>query len=399
MNFELTEEQTMFYDSVKKFAQNELAEDKVQRAMSDGYPWDVAKKLSELGLLGITFAEEDGGAGGTLVDSILAIQAVAEACPRSADVVQAGNFGAIRTFYQYATDEQKKKYLPRLLAGELIISVAMTEPNAGSAVTQLTTNAKPDGDGYILNGAKIFGTHSDNAELFLVYVRYGPGVNGIGSILVEKGTPGFDIGQPSKFMNGEHWAPLYFEDCKVPAENVLLGPGGFKKQISGFNVERLGNSARSVAVGRHAFEVAKEHAATRSQFGRALCDFQGVQWKFAEMAVKLESAQLLLMRAAVRAADGLPSAQDTSMAKLACNEAGFFAANEAVQILGGHGFSEESIVQYCMRRARGWMIAGGSTEILKNRVAEGVFDRRFPQTAPKLQDSTQRDTEPNKATS
>ena len=379
MNFDLTEEQRLFSDSITKFARSELSEGKVQRAMSDAYPWDVAKRMAEMGLLGITIPEKSGGIGGTLTDAILAIQAVAAACPRSADVVQAGNFGAIRTFAEYASEEQKERFLPRFLAGESILALGMTEPEAGSAATELTTSAKPDGDGYIINGTKIFGTHSSEADVFLVYVRYGPGVGGIGSVLVEKGTPGFEVGNPAGFMNGEHWSQLYFEDCKIPAANVLLGPGGFKKQISGFNVERLGNSARSVAVGRHAFEVAREHAETRKQFGKLLCEFQGLQWKFAEAAVKLESSQLMLMRAAANADNGLPSPQETAMAKLACNEAGYFAANEAMQIMGGHGFSEESIVQYCVRRTRGWMIAGGSTEILKNRIAEGVFQRRFSQ--------------------
>ena len=165
----------------------------------------------------------------------------------------------------------------------------------------------------------------------------------------------------------------------APATNVLLGAGGFRQQIAGFNVERLGNSARAVAVGRHAFNLARDHAAGRRQFGRPLAEFQGIQWKFADMAVRLEAAQLMLMRAAVNAGDGLPSAQDTTLAKLACNEAGYFAANEALQIMGGLGFSEESTVQYALRRTRGWMIAGGSIEILKNRIAEGVFGRSFSQ--------------------
>ncbi|MEO0793456.1 MAG: acyl-CoA dehydrogenase, partial [Pseudomonadota bacterium] len=156
--------------------------------------------------------------------------------------------------------------------------------------------------------------------------------------------------------------------------------------ISGFNIERLGNAARSVAVGRHAFDVARDYAGTRKQFGRPLCEFQGLQWKFADMAVRLESAQLMLMRAAANADRGLPSPQEAAMAKLSCNEAGFFAANEAMQIMGGHGFSDDSIVQYCVRRTRAWMIAGGSVEILKNRIAEGVFDRRFSQR-PEVQRS------------
>jgi len=383
MDFSLSEDQTIFYDTVRKFALNELAEGALVRAHSDDYPWDVAEKFAELGLLGITIPEEKGGVGGTLMDAVLAIQAVAEVCPRSADVVQAGNFGAVRTFAEYATEEQRERFLPRILEGKAVMSVGMSEPEAGSAVTELKTTAVEDGEEYVINGTKIFGTHSAEAEVFLVYVRFGAGTNGIGSVLVEKGTPGFIVGKPSAFMNGEHWSQLYFEDCRIPKKNVLLGVGGFKKQISGFNVERLGNASRAVAVGRYAFNLAREHAETRKQFGRDLCEFQGLQWKFAEMAVKLEAAQLLLMRAVANAETTLPSAQDTAMAKLACNEAGFFAANESMQVLGGLGFSEESLAQYCVRRTRGWMIAGGSTEILKNRIAEGVFERRFSQRPPR----------------
>ena len=383
MDFELNEDQKIFYDTVRRFAQNELADGALARAHSDEYPWEIAEKFAALGLLGITIPEEKGGIGGTLTDAVLAIQAVAEVCPRSADVVQAGNFGAIRTFAEYATTDQRERFLPRMLAGKAVMSVGMSEPEAGSAVTELRTNATEDGDDFVINGTKVFGTHSAEAEVFLIYVRFGPGTGGIGSVLVEKGTPGFTVGKPSAFMNREHWSQLYFDDCRIPKNNVLLGPGGFKKQISGFNVERLGNAARAVAVGRYAFHLAREHAVTRKQFGRSLCEFQGLQWKFAEMTVKLEAAQLLLMRAVVNAETSLPSAHETAMAKLACNEAGFFAANESMQILGGLGFSEESLAQYCVRRTRGWMIAGGSIEILKNRIAEGVFERRFSQRPPR----------------
>lgn len=383
MDFNLTDEQQMFYDVVRKFALAELAEGAAARAASHEYPWEVASKLADLGLLGITIPEEDGGVGGGLVNAILAIRAVAEVCPKSGDIIQAGNFGPIRTFAEYATADQKSRYLKDMLAGKALISLGMTEPEAGSAVTELRTSATPDGDGYRINGTKIFGTHSSDSNLFLVYVRYGSGVGGIGSVLIERGTPGFEIGQPSMFMNGESWSQLYFDNVFVPHENVLLGPGGFKKQISGFNVERLGNSARAIAVGRHAFNLARDYARQRKQFGRDLCEFQGIQWKFADMQVRLESAQLLLMRAAVNAGDTLPSAHETAMAKLACNEAGYYAANESVQILGGLGFSEESTAQYCLRKTRGWMIAGGSIEILKNRIAEGIFERRFDQRAPR----------------
>lgn len=385
MDFKLNADDEAFADSVRRFAKDKLAAGALERAHSPRYPWEIAQLLAEQGLFGIAFPEKDGGQGGTLMQAVLAIQEVALVCPKSADIVQAGNFGPIRTFVEYATGEQKARFLPDLLAGKKLISLGMTEPDAGSALTELRTSAVADGDDYIINGTKIFSTHSPEADLFLIYLRFGPGLDNIGSVLIEKGTPGFTVGKPSSFMNGEQWSQLYFENARIPGKNVLLGPGGFKKQIAGFNVERLGNASRSLALGRHAFNIARQHALTRKQFGRPLCEFQGLQWKFADMYMRLEQAQLLLYKAAMEGAHGLPSAQSTAMAKLAANEAGWFAANESLQIMGGMGFSQEAIVEYCLRRIRGWMIAGGSIEILKNRIAEGIFERSFPQRLPKSQ--------------
>jgi len=214
-------------------------------------------------------------------------------------------------------------------------------------------------------------------------VRYGPGLGGIGSVLIERGMEGFRTGAPVRFLSGEEWVQLYFDDVYVGPENVVLGEGGFRKQIAGFNVERIGNSARSLALGRHAFELAREHALTREQFGRPLCEFQGLQWKFADMKIALDGAELLLYRAACNADRGFPSAEETSIAKAACNKTGFEVASEAMQIMGGAGYSESSLVEYCFRRTRGWMIAGGSPEMMKNRIAEIIFDRRFPQRPPR----------------
>ena len=379
MNFELTDEQKLFAEQVRRFAQGRLAKDALARAHQAGFPFEVAKLMSAQGLMGITIAQADGGQGGTLMDAIIAIEQVAAACPRSADVVQFGNFGPIRTFAEYGTPAQKARWLPDLLAGRMVLSLGMTEPDAGSAVTDLTTSARPDGTSYLINGTKVFSTFSPDAAIFLIYVRYGAGLGGIGSVIVERDAPGFSIGAPSSFMSGEQWCELHFDNCRIPAENVLLGPGGFKKQMASFNVERLGNASRALALGRYAYDTARAYAATREQFGRPLCEFQGLQWKFADMAIKLESAQLLLYRAAVNADRGLPSAYETSVAKAACNQTGFEAANDCIQVMGAYGYSSESLVEYCMRRTRGWMIAGGSIEMLKNRIAEHVFDRRFDQ--------------------
>ncbi|MFC5747878.1 acyl-CoA dehydrogenase family protein [Actinomadura rugatobispora] len=380
MDFSLPPEVDEFRRSVEAFSLERLAPQARERAHSADYPWDVARAMAAQGLLGLTIPEDKGGQGAGLLAAVTAIQAVAKGCPRSADVVQAGNFGPIRTFAEYATPAQCERYLPGLLAGETLIGLGMTEPEAGSAVTDLTTSAVPKGDGYLVNGTKIFSTHSAEATVFLVYVRFGPGVGGIGSVLVDRDSEGLTIGEPSTFMNGERWCQLYFDDCYVPADQVLLGEGGFKRQISGFNVERLGNASRSIALGRYAFDQATGHLTTRHQFGRPLAEFQGLQWMFAEAAVKLESAQMLLHRAAVAGdRDGIPSAFDTAVAKFAANQAGYGAADVAMQAMGATGFSTESLVEYCFRRTRGWMIAGGSTEVLKNRIAEHVFGRRFSQ--------------------
>jgi len=377
MNFQLSPEQREFRDSVRRFAEKHLAAGARERAHASGYPWDVAKLMAKQGLLGITIAEADGGQGGSLIDAVLAIEAVAQSCPRSADVVQAGNFGPIRVLAEYGSESHKKKFLKKLLEGEAVISVGMTEPDAGSAVTDLKTSATKVDGGYRIKGSKVFTTHSAYADLILTYVRFGPGVGGIGSVLIQ--SKDVKRGKASAFMSGEEWAELQFDDLFVPDDMVLLGEGGFKKQMAGFNVERIGNTSRSLALGRYAYERARQWALQRKQFGKLLCEFQGIQWKFAEMKIKLDAGQLLLYRAAANADRGFPSAEETAIAKAFCNQAGFEVANEALQVMGGMGYSQEELVEYCVRRCRGWMIAGGSIEILKNRIAEGIFERQFSQ--------------------
>lgn len=381
MDFQLTEAQRMFSKSVEDFARKELAVDALARAHVPEFPHELAERFAAAGLLGITIPEAEGGLGGSLMDAVLAVEAIAKYCPRSADVVQEGNFGAIRVLARFGTPDQRERFLKPVLEGKEVIAVGMTEPDAGSAVTDLKTTATPDGNGWRINGSKVF--PNPHAGLYVVYVRYAPGVSGIGSVLIRRGTPGFTVGKTSKFMSGAHWAPLFFDNVYVPPEDVLLPEGGFKKQISGFNVERVGNAARSLAYGQYCFDLAREYAATRKQFGRALCEFQGLQWKFADMKVRLEASRLLLYRAAANADNGFPSGDETAVAKLMCNQTGFDVANEALQVLGGLGYTQETLVEYCVRRSRGWMIAGGSIEMMKNRIAEGIFERRFSQRAPK----------------
>lgn len=382
MDFSLEPEQQAFRESVLGFAQRTLAEGALKRAHDGTYPHAMAQACVQQGLFGINMHESDGGQNGTLMDSIIAIQTIASVCPRSADIIQVGNFGAIRLLAEYGDQPQKERFLKPLLDGKKIISVCMTEPHAGSAVTDLRSSVTADGNGFRLKGSKVFSTHGPYADIFLVYVRFGPGLDGIGSVLVERESSGVKVGKSSRFLNGDDWSEIFFDDVYLPPENVLLGNGGFKKQISGFNVERLGNSARALALGRYAYDAAVKYALERRQFDRRICDFQGIQWKFSDMHLQLESAQLLLYRAATELKNGLPDAHQTAVAKLACNQAGFNAANESMQVMGALGYSEETLVEYCFRRTRGWMIAGGSIEILKNRIAEGVFGERFSQRPP-----------------
>jgi alkylation response protein AidB-like acyl-CoA dehydrogenase len=384
MDFNLSEEQIIFKNSVRNLAERHLKENNLERAHDPNFPKDIARLFAKNGLMGIPIPEKDGGQGGKLMDAVIAIEQVALVCPRSADVIQSGSFGPLRTFAEYASSFQKEKYLTKLLNGEIVIALGMTEPNAGSAVTDLTTKAIPDGDGFRISGSKIFTSNSPDADIFLVYVRYGEGINGIGSVLMDRSMAGFSLGKPSKYTNGEEWCALYFDNVYIPKENILLGPGGFKKQIAGFNAERIGNTARSLAVGEFAYNLAREHALTREQFGRPICEFQGIQWKFADMKIQIDAGRLLLYRAAINADKGFPSSKETSIAKAFCNKAGFDICNEAMQVMGGMGYSQESLVEYCFRKSRGWQIAGGSTEMMKNRIAEDVFERRFSQRPPKI---------------
>ena len=384
MDFNLSEEQIIFKDSVRNLAERHLKENNLERAHDPNFPKDIARLFAKNGLMGIPIPEKDGGQGGKLMDAVIAIEQVALVCPRSADVIQSGSFGPLRTFAEYASSFQKEKYLTKLLNGQIVIALGMTEPNAGSAVTDLTTKAIQDGDGFRISGSKIFTSNSPDADIFLVYVSYGEGINGIGSVLMDRSMAGFSLGKPSKYTNGEEWCALYFDNVYIPKENILLGPGGFKKQIAGFNAERIGNTARSLAVGEFAYNLAREHALTREQFGRPICEFQGIQWKFADMKIQIDAGRLLLYRAAINADKGFPSSKETSIAKAFCNKAGFDICNEAMQVMGGMGYSQESLVEYCFRKSRGWQIAGGSTEMMKNRIAEDVFERRFSQRPPKI---------------
>jgi alkylation response protein AidB-like acyl-CoA dehydrogenase len=374
MDFSLTSEQRSMVEMATR-----LARDLPPSVEGEDYPWDAMRAFAGVGLAGIALPLEDGGQGCELLDAVLAIEAVARARPRAADMLQAMNFGAIRQLAAFGSAAQKEAYLAPVLSGEKLVTVGMTESEAGSAVSDLRTTARLDGDEVVLTGTKLFNSDGPSATHHVVWARFGDGVRSIGSVIVPADAPGFQHGPDERFSSGERYCSLVMEDCRVPADHILLAEDGFRKMMEQFNIERLGNAARSLGYGQRAVDLAVEYAASRRQFGRPLAEFQGLQWKLADCALELEGARLLLYKAAWAAETGAPSALDTALAKCACNEAGYRAADAALQVFGGSGFSSESEIGYLLTRTRGWMMAGGSVEMLRNRIAESLFGRRFSQ--------------------
>lgn len=385
MDFSLTTEQKALQESARKLAESRFA----PRAFTwERFPFENAKVLADYGFTGITIPEEDGGQGGSLMDAVLVMEAISQVCPHSGDAVQATNFGGIRQLAAFGSDRVKEEVLPQLLAGEGLISAGMSEPEAGSALTQLTTSARYDGDEVVINGQKIWGSHAPDLTHSVVWCRFGPRTKDIGCVVVPTDTPGFRKGPAETYMSGEHHGALYMDDCRVPREYVLEDENALRKMFTVFGVERVGNAVRALALAQSAFDRAVEHAKNREQFGRPLCEFQGLQWKFADMRMKLDAARLLIYRAVSNADDGAPSPTEAAIAKCYTNEIAFQVANDALQAFGAMGYSVESPMEYFVRRTRGWMIAGGSVEMMRNRIAEDVFDRRFSQRLPKQQTAT-----------
>ena len=380
MDFSLTTEQQALQESARKLAEARFAPTAFTR---DGFPWENAKILADYGFTGITIPVEDGGQGGTLMDAVLVMEAISQVCPTSGDAVQATNFGGIRQLAAFGSDRVKEEVLPKLLAGEGLISAGMSEPEAGSALTQLTTTAEYDGDEVVINGQKIWGSHAPELTHSVVWCRFGPRTRDIGCVVVPTDAPGFRKGPAETYMSGEHHGALYMDDCRVPREFVLEDSDALRKMFTIFGVERVGNAVRALALAQSAFDRAVEHAKSREQFGRPLCEFQGLQWKFADMRMKLDAARLLIYRAVSNADDGAPDPGEASIAKCFTNEIAFEVANDALQVFGAMGYSTEYPLEYFVRRTRGWMIAGGSVEMMRNRIAEDIFGRRFSQRLPK----------------
>lgn len=381
MDFQLSDYQRDLVAAAHDLAQGEFAPRAFTWEAAGRFPREYLKVLAAHGFAGITMPEADGGLGGKLLDAVLAIEAITKVCPTAGDCVQALNFGAIQQIAHLGSPAVKKKYLEPCLRGEKMVSISMTEPEAGSAVTDLHTKAVMSGEDVLVTGSKIFTSNADHSDYFVVWVRFGEGSRGAGAVLMERDTPGLTIDTSHHFMSGEPYGMLFFDDARVPRSNILTDTDGFKKMLPVFNVERLGNATRSLTLGAIALDLAVEHVKSRRQFGRPLMEFQGLQWKLAEMKLKLEGARLLLLRAAVNADNGLPSALETALAKVACNRAAFDVANDALQLFGGSGYDRDARVNYLFRRTRGWQIAGGTIEQMLTRIASDVLDQHLSQRA------------------
>jgi alkylation response protein AidB-like acyl-CoA dehydrogenase len=379
MDFQLTEEQRALQASARRLAEDRFAE----RAFTwDGFPWENARALAGAGLTGLTIPVEDGGQGASLFDAVLVMEAISQVCPHSGDAVQATNFGAIRQIAAFGSERVKAEVLPRLLAGEALVSAGMSEPEAGSALTDLRTTARYDGDEVVLDGQKVWNSHGPDITHSVIWCRFGPRTRDIGAVVVPVDAPGFSKGAAETYMSGEHHCALHLDGARVPREYVLADEDALRKMFTIFGVERVGNAVRALSLAQSAFDRAVEHVKTREQFGRPLAEFQGLQWRFADMRMKLDAARLLIYRAVVNADAGAPAPAEAAIAKCFANEAAFEVVNGALQAFGASGYSTQFPLEYLARRVRGWMIAGGSVEIMRNRIAEDVFDQRFSQRRP-----------------
>jgi len=384
MDFSLSEEQLVLQETVVKFAAAELPE--VAKACEENHEppgHDVLRQFADMGLLGLNLPEEYGGGGQSHLDAVIALEEVAKISPAVAFPIFESCFGPILTISHFAPKELRHRIIPKVCAGESVVAVAMSEPNAGSALTDLTTNAVRKGDHFVLNGTKRWcsgGGHSDN---YVVYCKMSdePGAKGIGALLVEKGGEGFTFGK-KEFLLGFRGIPsadMFFDNVKVPAVNMIVPAGGFRQLMEAFDLERCGNTTMSLAIAQSAFDTALAYVQERQQFGKLLVDFQAVQMSIAEMKIKLDASRLLLYRAVVNAESGLPSVADSSIAKCFANEIVREVTSKAMQLMGGYGYSTEYPIEQKMRDGWGWGIAGGSIDIQKTNIASALVGRRFSQ--------------------
>jgi len=384
MDFTLTEEQRELQEQAARFAEKELvAVARELEATNTPLPRAYLKRLAEMGYLGINLDPRHGGVGLSHLEAALVLEAVAKLSPAVAFPIFESCFGPVLALQHFASDELKGRIIPKVCAGEMIVAVSMSEPEAGSALTDLKTRGEMVGSEVVLNGQKRWCSGAGHSDAYVIYCRLSeePGAKGIGAVLVEKGAQGVSFGKAEQLMGfrGIPSADMFLDNVKVPAGNVIVPAGGFRKLMEAFDLERCGNATMSLAIAAGALDYVLDYVQQRRQFGKPLVDFQAVQLKIAEMAMRIDAARLLIWRAIANAAQGLPSLRESSIAKCFANEMTREVCGAAIQLMGGYGYNKEHPIEQRFRDAWGWGIAGGAIDIQKINIAAALVDRRFDQ--------------------
>jgi len=384
MDFSLSAEQDQLVETVRRFANAELPGVARQVEENDTPPpREIVKRYAELGLLGVNIAQELGGGGMSHLDAVLVLEEVAKISAGVAFPIFESSFGPVLAIAHFAPEELRRRIVPKVCSGGMTVAVAMSEPDAGSALTDLKTSARQEDGKIIVNGQKRWCSGAGHADAYVVYARMSdaPGAKGIGALLVEKGQQGLSFGKPERHMGfrGVPSADMFFDQAEVPEENLIMPAGGFSKLMQAFDLERCGNTTMSLAIAQSAFDLALDYVQQRKQFGKQIIEFQAVQLALAEMKMQLDAARLLLYRAVVNAANGLPSIADSSIAKCFANEMVRKVTAKALQLMGGYGYSKEFPLEQKLRDGWGWGIAGGTIDIQKINIAAALAGRRFDQ--------------------
>jgi alkylation response protein AidB-like acyl-CoA dehydrogenase len=372
--FKLTDEQRRIVATVRELTQNEFKARGLQY-MNGAFPWENIRSLAELGILGMAVPEAYGGSEFAVFDTALVLEEIAKGCYVTAMAVL-GEVGVqTRIIATYAPEPIRRRLLPAVCTGDCILAICMTEPQAGTDVANYATNAVVHGATVRLKGVKTLVSRAEEAGAFVVFTRVNgrPGRDGIGCILVESGMPGLVLAGKFHTMGGEYLHEVRFEDCELPADNLLLGEGGFKTLLAAFNTQRCLNPAISLGLAEGAFDEALRYARERVAFGRPIGEFQGMRWKLATMYHEIEAARGLLYRACATA-DPFPDPLLAATAKVYCNEMSVRVTSEALQVFGGYGFTDEYIVSRLYRGARYGSLGGGTSETLRDLIGKRLME-------------------------
>jgi len=377
--YELTDEQSMMVDALQNLANEEFAEDAY--TWGGEIPWENIELLADRGFLGLTFDPEYGGAGMSEYEALLMAEVVGQVCPDTARIVNIQHTVAPRQIDLFGTEAAKSRYLPRVVDGESLIAVAISEPDAGSDLQAMTTTAEETDGGYLLNGEKTWISFGMDADAAVVWVRFS---DGIGSMVVDLDQPGIER-QELMNMAGHAQAHYYFDDVTVPEENVLLhGEELGKSQLGALNWERLGIATKCNFIAAAALKQALKYAQDREQFDQPIAEFQGMEWKLARMTQELEASRALTHQAAKRAVqmDRFPTRMEASVAKLYAAQMVDAVVDEALQINGASGYVRGHEIEYLYRLARLNRIAGGTDEIQRNNIASELKKNGVPSVVP-----------------